>query len=500
MNEEKKVVIIGAGIAGLSAGCYLQANGYQTEIYEASQQSGGLCAAWTRGDYTFDPCLNWLAGTNPADPLNKIWQELDAVNNKSIIDFEEFIAIESRGNKMFYVYSDIEKLSAEMKKIAPEDRVLIDELIDVIKKVSRMKCFIEKAPELYTLIEKVKFGIKHLSFYPVFLKWGKISLKDYVLKFKNQFLKEVLVVIAGDERNSVLSLILLLSLICKKSAGYPAGGAADFVKSIESKYLNLGGKINFNSKVSSIIVKENKAAGIKLFDGMSYDADKVISAADGYTTIFKMLDGKYLNKKIINYYNEFDLYHSIIQVCLGIDGTFNDVPHYISLPLVRPMIVDNKSRIDRIKVKILNYDQAMAAEGKTSVIVTIPSVHEFWVNLRQNNPRRYKVEKERIAKEIIGILDKKFEGLAGKVEVYDVSTPATYIRYTGNWCASIGGWLQTPELIGKKMQSTLPGLINFYMAGQWIEPGGGLHQAALSGRNTAQIICSKDNKKFVTIR
>ena len=58
----KKVIIIGAGIAGLSAGSYLQKNGYETEIFEMSSRPGGLCASWKRGDYLIDGCINWGEG------------------------------------------------------------------------------------------------------------------------------------------------------------------------------------------------------------------------------------------------------------------------------------------------------------------------------------------------------------------------------------------------------------------------------------------------------
>ena len=51
----------------------------------------------------------------------------------------------------------------------------------------------------------------------------------------------------------------------------------------------------------------------------------------------------------------------------------------------------------------------------------------------------------------------------------------------------------TPQLFGK----TLPGLDGFYMAGQWVEPGGGLPTVAMSGRNVIHIICKRDKKPFV---
>ena len=50
------------------------------------------------------------------------------------------------------------------------------------------------------------------------------------------------------------------------------------------------------------------------------------------------------------------------------------------------------------------------------------------------------------------------------------------------------------------MKKTLPGLANFYMAGQWVEPGGGLPAVAMSGRNVIQIICKKEKQKFTTVK
>jgi phytoene dehydrogenase-like protein len=51
--------------------------------------------------------------------------------------------------------------------------------------------------------------------------------------------------------------------------------------------------------------------------------------------------------------------------------------------------------------------------------------------------------------------------------------------------------------MGRGMDKTLPGLENFYMAGQWVEPGGGVPTAAMSARNVLQMICKRDGKPFV---
>jgi phytoene dehydrogenase-like protein len=68
---------------------------------------------------------------------------------------------------------------------------------------------------------------------------------------------------------------------------------------------------------------------------------------------------------------------------------------------------------------------------------------------------------------VIGLLDKRFPGLAEKVEMCDVATPITWEHYTGNWKGSYEGWLITTKTFGMRMSKTLPGLANFYMAGQF---------------------------------
>ena len=101
-----------------------------------------------------------------------------------------------------------------------------------------------------------------------------------------------------------------------------------------------------------------------------------------------------------------------------------------------------------------------------------------------------------IIQEIIAILDKRFPGLAQHLERSDIATPATFVRYTGNWQGSYEGWLPTPRILGRRIPYTLPGLKDFYMAGHWVVAGGGLPSAALSGRYVAQMICAQNGKVF----
>ncbi len=123
----------------------------------------------------------------------------------------------------------------------------------------------------------------------------------------------------------------------------------------------------------------------------------------------------------------------------------------------------------------------------------------YWTELRQTNRPRYEAEKKRIADEVIAALNQRWPKFASQVEMTDVATPASLIRYTGNWRGSFEGWVLNAKNIFKPPKKTLPGLKNFYMAGQWVEPGGGLPVGLLSGRNVTQLICHADGKPFKVI-
>jgi phytoene dehydrogenase-like protein len=145
---------------------------------------------------------------------------------------------------------------------------------------------------------------------------------------------------------------------------------------------------------------------------------------------------------------------------------------------------------------IYNFDPTLAPAGKTVVVVAYATDYDYWHALRQD-PARYKAEKERIANEVIAGLEQKFPGITSQVEMHDVATPITWERYTGNWRGAYEGWMFGAY---GNISKTLPGLNNFYMAGQWVNAGGGMPTAAMSGFHTIQFICQKDGRKFITTK
>ena len=152
-----------------------------------------------------------------------------------------------------------------------------------------------------------------------------------------------------------------------------------------------------------------------------------------------------------------------------------------------------------MSIRIYNFDPTLAPKGKTALVTFFASEdYEYWTNMRENNRKKYNEAKEQLANEVIKRLEKRFPDITSKVEVVDVSTPATFIRYTNNWKGSYEGWLPSIQLSGKTLTETLPGLKNFFMVGHWTRPGGGLPPAAMSARKIVGNICKQDGKDFTT--
>src|SRR5215212_7932597 len=108
----KSIIIIGAGIAGLAAGCYGQMNGYRTQVFELHDLPGGLCTAWARKGYTFDGCIHYLFGSAPGQPFHQVWEELGAVQGRRMINHAELMRIVSPDGKTLIVYCDPDRLAA----------------------------------------------------------------------------------------------------------------------------------------------------------------------------------------------------------------------------------------------------------------------------------------------------------------------------------------------------------------------------------------------------
>lgn len=503
-----KVSIIGAGVSGLSLGCYLQMNGFETSIYEKNSVPGGLCMSWKKGDYTFDGCLHWIMGSDKGSSFYQLWSEILDMKSIQFVNHEIKIVIELKNNtnkygeKTFNLYTNIDRLKTYLLDLAPEDKKVICSWLKLIHIIQRfdMPPMIDSIGKLQSLPRKMKM-ITYLPVLLQFLKWKRVTNYSFAAKLKNPFLKEAFQLMYDGEEVNLLTMTMPLAFHDKKSAGYPLGGSAKFSQKIADRFESLGGKIHYQTEIQKILVKDHAAIGLLIQGGDAVYSDITISAIDWNFTVFKALEGKYVNAHILELsaLKKLQVYPSIFLISLGVGRDFKEFPHFFRFPMKKEFRSPDGTLYNRMEVHIYNYDPTLAPEGKTVIALSFYTRQgDFWIDLRKKDRASYNRVKNDFANSMVDMLDEKIGGIKACIEVIDVTTPATYQRYTGNWKGSAQGWFPAKNLVAPTPVSIeLPGLRNFFYTSQWAVPGGGLPMVLKSAHDLAQTLCLKHHVKYV---
>ena len=129
------ILIIGGGVAGLSAGIYAQLDGHRAVICEKLPTAGGNLTGWRRGDCRIDNCIHWLTGTNPSSPIYRMWTDLGALGDGIEIHRGESLYTCEKDGETISLWRDLDRLERTMLAISPADRKEIHKMIRVIRAI-----------------------------------------------------------------------------------------------------------------------------------------------------------------------------------------------------------------------------------------------------------------------------------------------------------------------------------------------------------------------------
>jgi phytoene dehydrogenase-like protein len=496
--SDKSLIIIGAGLAGLSAGCYARMNGYRTRIVEHNKIPGGVAAAWRKDGYLFDGGIHFMMGARPGSAESKLFDDLGVPLQDKVVPMKVYgrYLDENKGRRIDLT-QDLDKFGLDLKAYSGEDTEVIEGLIAAARKLQGMdlgSMGMTHPPELAGITGRLKDMWSMRRVLKVFTgKFGK-SVEEMGKDIKDPWLRELL-------KNLFLPcvpvwfLAMILALLADGRLGYLECGSQDFVQGIARKYQEMGGEVAYEATVEEILVEDGRAVGVALAGGETLRADAVISAADGHGTIFKLLGGRFADKKTRQRYASWKLTPSGLIFTFGVAREFPEEIPLTTINLMHPLTVAGR-KVGGMLVRIFNYSSNFAPPGKSVIQVELEEPDfEYWHELQARNHGQYNEEKERLTSDILSRLEKHYPGLSAKVEAVDVATPHTIWRYTLNHKGAAMAWLPTTEFFKTPLPRTLPGLKNFCMAGQWVM-GGGVVPALYSGRHAVQILCHQDGKVF----
>lgn len=489
-----RVIVIGAGIAGLSTAVHAARCGYEVDVLEHHTEPGGVCTAWEREGYTIDGCIHWLMGATPGHPMYDLYAEIGATDGVEFRVVEQFNRlVDEPSGLSLDLTRDLDLLLDQVQAISAVDRPVFERLVRAGLDHGISELMPTDAPELTSAWQWIKSaweGRKDL--------WFMMTERETIAGLREQIRHPVLRELMGRmfPDMPIPFAAAVLGELARGTLGTVNGGSHRFSRAIERRAKELGAAVHYHQDVEEILVENDRAVGVRTVKGREFRADRVISCAPGYTTIFRMLGGKYTDDAIRRRYAEWPLFQPIAMVSFGIDRIYDELPAGNSIHLDRPLVVGHRE-VPEIAVRNFAFDPSLAPEGHSVVQAMVPTDFDLWHDLH-HAPRRYAGRKEALADAVLDRLERHAPGIQAAVQMTDVATPYTFWRFARCHRGSYEGFLPTPDTLGRHVSKTLPGLDRFHMAGQWVEPGGGIPPAVYSGRQVVQLICHDDGREFTT--
>jgi len=490
----KKVIIIGGGIAGLTAGIYAKRCGFDVTVLESHSIPGGNCTAWKRSGYLFEGGMHWLTGSNPKEPLYKLWHYVGALNNDVPIHYKEPYAEYDHKGTPIRIYRDIDKTEKHWLDIAPEDAKEIRALCNHVRKIKNLvmpvfdlkglkvtKKFKQPLPMLLSSLG----ALRHMR------KINKIQREEYINRFSNEGMQDFIRAHSND-KTGIRFLLLTMGTLTRGSGGYPEGGSLPFVMRMAKTLKGLGGEILYNTRADHVVMENGKAVGV-IVDNQQMDADAVIITADTMA-IDHLFDAPpaapWLDKM-----REVTQPIMTTFVSLGFDADLTKYPHRYIFKPETPIKLDKRT-YGRLVINNYADNPAYSPAGKTAMTIMLSGdTYDFWKTAKENGT--YAQEKQRIADDVIAAVVAQIPEAKDKIEVCDVATPLTYQRYCATWR---GSWM-TEMTDGAKIKPYPPvieGLSGVYFAGHRMMPPGGFPVALRTGRTAVQYLCRDTNTIFVS--
>ncbi len=505
--ETVDVVVIGAGMGGLTAAALLARAGQRVCVLERDTRPGGYLAGFERGKFVFDSAIHWLNACGPDGSVRRVLDFLgpDAPETPPLRIIRRY-----QGDSFNYLLTDRpDVLRDQLIADHPEQRQGITDFFAAAKIIGQV--FVDmtdhlRSSETRGLLERASAGMAMGKVTLPFLKYVRWSTEDAFAKLFPA--PALLRMFASEER--------LLSCLTPIGWAYtgdfqipPAGGSREFprflVRCIEAD----GGTVLMRHGVTRVLVEDGRAVGVVTQRGkkgaeQEVRAKYVLAAGDLEALYERMLPPGAVPPALIKKVAEAELYESSVTVSLGLDVPPEDIGFGEELVQLTRDDVPRGEQVDtdphKAAISVIApslRDPTLAPPGKgTITILTMANIAwaDGWkTGEGYQRGSDYKALKKEYADVLIDrVVAAISPTLREHIEVLDVATPVTHWRYTGNRDGSIMAARPSRANFRNKVAHYQTPVKNLLLAGQWAELGGGVPVAVRAGTNAALIVLRRE--------
>ncbi len=494
MKDQFDVIIIGAGLGGLTAGAKLSREGYRVLLIEQHNIPGGCATTFRRKDYTVEVGLHELDGLDDKDVKQNIFKELGVMDHVDFVKLPEFYRYVHKDDEFVMPHNREQATHLLIEKF-PIDKAAILKFFSIIYGIKRE---ILKYPKNKIL----KFLLLPLFpvLFPNLTRYAKKSIGEILdLITKNEDLKLILmanVAYYHDDPHTLSSVYFAAGQASYFEGGhYIRGGSQKLSDYLASYIQDHGGEVIYRHLVSKIITKNGQATGVEYKKVRGKNAPsltaiaKFIIANAAIPNVAQMLDSEsraLLEEKI----SHMTISNSLLTLYLGLNRAPSEFGsrHYSTFMLnqqisdLNDMAKDLKSNdYGNKSFTYVDYSQInseLTKNGKHLIVLATTDYIQNWNGLSREE---YKIRKEKVSQIFIRRLDEVLPGISKAIDYYELATPKTIERYTLNPMGTVYGYAQTVDQSGRNRIRAKSPVDGLYFASAWAFPGGGFSGAIISG-------------------
>ncbi len=505
------VIVIGAGITGLTAAALLSKSGLNVVVLEEQSRPGGYLMGFKRKGFSFDSSIQWLNQCKENGLVSRIFKYIGS-------DYPKSTAMKNirryKSNSFDYLLTDDPyALRNQLIIDFPDEKSNIIKFFEDCRKLGKHFDIVNdrmRSIDTMTLPEKAIFGVKMLWWVIPIWKYLRMSADHGLnLYFKNESIKKIF-----PSEEKFMAVIMPFCWAFIGDFQYPPkGGAEVFVNWLVSKIRKTSSVLFLKSAVEKVLVEDKKAVGVALADGHKIYSKYIIAACDVESLYEKMLPAGAVPVKLINKIKDADLYYSSVTLFIGLDCETSSLGFNEEMAC---LTIENLSREghsgrDPHKIPLIVQvptarDNSLAPKGKSTMTIHCAAwmdYENYWKTGKNfSRGDAYKKFKKEFADIMIDRVEKMLKiNIRKHINVLEISTPISYWRYTKNRDGSIMGASPTDKNIKSKLAHNITPVKNLFLAGHWAEYGGGVPIGVKSASNVSLLILKKENKtEFKKIR
>jgi prolycopene isomerase len=492
MKSNYDVIIIGAGIGGLTCGALLAQEGMQVLVVEKDQAPGGFAQDFKYGAYTLNPALHAIMGCNPDGPLGQgivdgVLNHLGVQDSCEFISVNPFYRVEFPEIRLDVPTGREEFLEAHISHF-PQHANGLRSIIDLSSKIYRE--FME-FPSVQRWQDLLLMPIR----YPNIFRNVNTTVASVMDRFQfDPLLKSVYAILypylaLPPSRLSFILWAIMMADYIEGGAYYCKGGFQNFANSLAEGLINNGGELVVSSQVTGINTAGSIVQGVKLENGQSITANQVVPNIDPRTTFRDLMSTDQFNQNYLHKMDGMEVSDSVLSLSLATDIDIH------SLGIPKLTLVMDQDLEAGYRATTHGNIKGMAIHVPSVIDPTLAPPGEFIVILQAfapvNSVELTSEFKAQTSTRLLEWGEKVIPGLQNRITFVPHGAESDDQEFPITQLGPIYGWANSTSQSGpRRLPPTTP-VKGLYLTGHWTQPGSGIWTVVLSGILTARLILGK---------